>query len=158
MSAARRLQSRSVALLAAIAAGLMISACSHSGSKATVDNLSSSPAPPGARFEQATLLTAHQVSGLTSLPWRLVAVHLAPPALDIYYVAGGGCTSPRGIEAVQTSSSITIEAAGKTSSAQACPSDLITGYARIPLRQSLGSRHLVHAPVDKHWNSTSFRR
>jgi len=159
MKIVRRRAARYAPVVIAILACLMISACGQSGSKAKVDNLSASPAPRALKIAQATLLTAKQARGLTSLPWRLTAIHVTPPAIDIYYVAGGGCTTPRGILLTETSTSVTIEAVGATRhGAQACPANLITGYVRIPLSQPLAGRHLIHAPVARSWSSSDYLR
>lgn len=93
-------------------------------------------------------ISAAQAAGLTSEPWRLVAIDGRPRSLQIFYVVGGGCETPVGIRVHETRTSVTIEAVSRTDpNASACASLLKTGSGSVILKQPLGDRTLWHAPV-----------
>jgi hypothetical protein len=49
----------------------------------------------------APLVAASHARGLTSMPWVLTGVDDATATIAVRYIAGGGCTTPRGLEIVQ---------------------------------------------------------
>lgn len=118
------------------------------------DLIQPATAPPMRVERPAHVVSPGHAAGLTSMPWKLVGVRDHATVLDIYYVAGGGCTSPRGLYVQQTAQTVLIAALGKTNRppGAVCPSNLRVGLAAVTLRAPLGTRHLVHAVVDPAWN------
>jgi len=161
VSSGRARMAQAVRIVLAVACAGLVSACGHGAGNPLThtsrDSMMPSAPPGGIAISAPTLLDGREVRGLTSLPWRLTSVETSRPAIDIYYVAGGGCTSPRGIYVAEARTSVTIEAAGATdSSAHACAADFGTGYVRVPLTHPLGSRKLLHAEVDADWRNPRY--
>jgi hypothetical protein len=134
---------------------------------ASTDAKQSSLAPGWSRtlYPIVDMLTAAETQGLTSMPWKLDGIDDAQRSLAISYIAGGGCTFPRGIYIQETASSVLIESLGRTMNAPqpsqspqvtACPADLKVGLATIKLQQPLGDRLLLHAQVDPAWDNPAY--
>lgn len=102
------------------------------------------------KISSAQALTKRQTRGLESTPWQLLSED--GRSLLIKYVAGGGCSSWKGVRVQETSTSVEIWTAVKTSTGpQACSDELRLGASRITLTTPLGSRSLLHAPISKSW-------
>ena len=164
------MRSRSTPLLrpacCLVAGTLLLSACTSSSTESdplkrgalTVDPGPVSSTAPATHFgtKPFVALTSDQSRVLTSLPWALVRVGDGGRSLDIGYIAGGGCTSWRGIEVVETNISVEVAALAKTidsSAGQACSSALAIGSSTVPLASPMGTRKLLHAQVDTAWRS-----
>jgi hypothetical protein len=159
---------RAAALAVAVSVVVVLALAACTGSPASSDpvkrgSLSADTGPaaataPVVQFPRqvSIVLTEQQSRGLVSLPWRLVQVGPAGASLNIGYIAGGGCTHWRGIEVVETSSSVAVAALAdntSTSPAQTCTADLRIGATTVALTAPLGDRTLLHAHVDPSWAS-----
>ena len=149
-----------------VAGAFLLSACTSSSTDPdplkrgimTVDPGPVSSTAPTTHFgtKPFVALTSDQSRHLTSLPWALLRVRDGGRSLDIGYIAGGGCTSWRGFEVVETNTSVEIAALAKTthpSAGQACSLELAFGSSTVPLASPMGTRKLLHGQVDPAWRS-----
>jgi quinol monooxygenase YgiN len=95
-------------------------------------------------------------AGNTSLPWKFLAMPANGRKVQVFYVAGGGCTTFVGFVGIETSTAVTLTASGDTDLAQkACAADGKTGAGTVTLAGPLGVRTLWHGPVSGQWVSVA---
>lgn len=98
----------------------------------------------------APLISPEQSHGLTSSPWKLIAISRNGRTLTLQASQGGGCDKPGGIELTQTKTSVEVTSLyeqGSPPPGTACAAYLATPVWSIQLEDPLGNRALIHAPA-----------
>ena len=92
-------------------------------------------------------------AGMSSLPWRFVGLSSDGRSIELIYATGDGkCTTPFGIDVQETTKSVEVWALSTAVKSQpTCPQTALYGRAIITLNDALGTRTLLHAPVDPAW-------
>lgn len=117
-------------------------------------SLSPSAEPSGG---PVVLLTPTQASGLISTPWRLIQIAGSETMLGVSYVEGDGdCVTPVGFRVLESDSSVEVWALSRKASGRgACGNALKIGTGTVLLDTPLGSRTILHGPVNKAWTGTA---
>lgn len=107
--------------------------------------------PPGGA---ATTVTTAAPGSTISMPWGL-ATKPSGSSLDVFYVAGGGCTTLLGAHIVEIATTVEVWVLSTEKKTRgACSSNLIVGRSTIELSEPLGTRTLLHPPSDPEWTRT----
>ena len=147
---------RSVVLAVVVAVGLTGCSAQLDAPLASAPASVDTPAPDASLRPDskpptpARTLSAAQTRGLESTPWQLVSQN--GQALRIRYVAGGSCYRWSGVRVQETAKSVEIWTTTKPPKGDpACLLLLTVSSSTITLRNPLGSRTLLHAPVSPSW-------
>jgi hypothetical protein len=163
------LSAAAVGILAAGAAGLIAhqtasqAGPSSAGPAATNSGPTGSPraddlrpqvvqAPLPQQPSPARLITGDPLR-MVSMPWRLAALPDGGGSVDLLAMVGDGtCTVPVGVQVAETSDTVQVwiwsrQRAGRGD----CAAQGQLQRLLVPLKQPLGSRTLLHAPVSSGW-------
>lgn len=99
------------------------------------------------------LLDAEHASGLTSMPWKFVGLTPDVQGVDVIYAQGdGSCVMPVGFQVETMGQDVEVWAWSRTDAKQqACPSVLKHARGTVRLDEPIGTRRLLHGPVDSNW-------
>lgn len=93
-----------------------------------------------------------------SLPWHFVGLSPDGLSLTVLYVSGAkSCIDVRGAQVQDSATEVTVTVWGSSANAPACADSLVTGSTVLSLASPLGSRDLVHSPVDPTFSADFFR-
>jgi hypothetical protein len=98
----------------------------------------------------AKSVPATQSAGLVSMPWRLADAASKSSSLNVAWVTGDGyCLTPRGFTVTESPTKVTLTAWSAARPGQtACPDNARLATDVVQLSAPLGSRQLIHGPVD----------
>jgi hypothetical protein len=105
----------------------------------------------------AVTVPSAQIPTTLSMQWRLLSVGSDDRTLDILGVAGdGACVIAAGVQVVESAASVEVSMRSHWDQAPtACPDRLVLTRVLVTLKQPLGTRTLLHAPVSDRWSNVT---